>query len=131
MGLWFNASTNMLAWLVIGRLMVHASSVPFALTMLIIPLLTASHQLAPASAAQLVQQRPCHALCLCDNVCKRSPAACKSRALCPVVARSRLLPVRKSTTFSNKSLLLQIVTRLLRVTNFSNNDLTWTYVFKL
>ena len=36
-----------------------------------------------------------------------------------------------STIFNNKSLLLQIVTWLLHVTNFRNIELTWTYVFKL
>ena len=42
------------------------------------------------------------------------------------------LSVRNSTTtFSNKSLLLQIVTWLLHVTNFSNIEPIWTYVFKL
>ena len=39
--------------------------------------------------------------------------------------------VRNSTTFSNKSLLLHIVTWLLHVTNFSNIECIWTYIFKL
>ena len=39
--------------------------------------------------------------------------------------------VRNSTTLSNKSLLLQLVTWLLHVTNFSNVKHTWTFVFKL
>ena len=50
-GKWLNPSANVLARLVIGRLMVCASSLPFALAMLTIHLLTASHRLAPASAA--------------------------------------------------------------------------------
>ena len=41
----------MLAWSVIGRLTVCTSCLSFALTMLTIHLLTASHQIAPASAA--------------------------------------------------------------------------------
>ena len=41
------------------------------------------------------------------------------------------LPVRNSTTFINKSLLLQIVTSLLHVTNFGNIEHTWIHVFKL
>ena len=39
--------------------------------------------------------------------------------------------VRNSTTFSNKSLLLQRVTWLWHITNFSNIELAWTYLFKL
>ena len=41
----------MLVWSVIGRLMVRASCLPFALTMFTIDILTASHQCAPAGAA--------------------------------------------------------------------------------
>ena len=42
---------DVLAWSVIERLMVYVSCLPFALTVLTIHLLTASHQLAPASAS--------------------------------------------------------------------------------
>ena len=42
---------DVLAWAVIGRFMVRASSFPFALAMLTIHLLTVCHRLAPDSAA--------------------------------------------------------------------------------
>ena len=50
---WLNASVYMyvLAWPVIGRLMVSASSVPFAFTMSQIHFLFVYHQLAPSCAA--------------------------------------------------------------------------------
>ena len=72
------------SWSVIGKSMIRASSLLFALTMLTIHffpspltlltilslsvfLLTCSNQ-----SRQLVQQRPCHMIsCLCDNACKR------------------------------------------------------------
>ena len=50
-GKWLNASVNVLAWSVTGRLMVLATLLPFAFTVLTVHLLTASHRLAPASAA--------------------------------------------------------------------------------
>ena len=50
-----------LVWSVIERLMVRASCLPFALTMLTNHILTASHQLAPASAFDWFNKG--HAMC--------------------------------------------------------------------
>ena len=48
---WVSSSAYVLAWSVIGRLMIHASSVLFPLTMLTIHSLSVYHGLAAASAA--------------------------------------------------------------------------------
>ena len=50
---WLNAGMYVLAWSVIGRLMVCASSLPSALFVLTIHMLSVCHQLAPVSAADL------------------------------------------------------------------------------
>ena len=91
-GKWLNARLYVLVWSVIGRLMVRASCLLLALTPLKIHLLSESHRLVPASAANWFKKKLCHVLsCLCDNACEGSLAICRNnRALHPV---SRLLSV--------------------------------------
>ena len=60
-GKWRNASAYILACLVSGRLMVRASFVLFALTMLTIHFLSECHHLAPASATDWFNKG--HAMC--------------------------------------------------------------------
>ena len=74
-GKWYYDSVYVLAWSVIGRLMVCASFFSFALTMLTIRSLSVClcQQLAPTMhCRRQVQQRSCHVLlCLCDKACKK------------------------------------------------------------
>ena len=58
---WLNVSMYVLGWSGIGKLMVHASSLPFVLTMLTTRLLSECHRLAPASATDWFNKG--HAMC--------------------------------------------------------------------
>ena len=78
-----NAKTYMLAWSVIGGLMVRTSPLPFALIRVDNRQLCVTDFLQPV----LVQQRTCRVVsCACDSACKRSLAVCRKSRHCVLLA---------------------------------------------